>query len=124
MKTAKQINDSQTGQIEPMVITKMDKDGKIEKVRPYTHPLTCQKCHRIINTQLCAVCEDEPQWLDMPNEEGWYWVLEKINDKWDLDTSKLFMADGELHDNEGYPVRLWTKVKWLKITEPTLPQEK
>jgi len=98
MKTAKQINDAQIGQVEPMVISKMKADEIMVKLRKTS------------------------QWVDKPDSIGWWWCAEKINGKWDIDTDKLFMVDGELHDNEGYPVNLRDKCKWLKITEPKLPE--
>jgi len=50
MKTAKQINDQQTGEIIPMAISGTGFKQKF-------HPLTCSKCHEVINTALCAKCQ-------------------------------------------------------------------
>lgn len=136
MKTAKQINDSQTGNIEPMVISKMKADEIVEKLKkPYTHPLTCKKCHRVINTQLCAVCENELQWLEKPNNGGWWWFVGKYHDsegtKWctkpviffnriDRDDPKYNWLDSI--DGGKFLIQCF-EGKWLKITEPTLPQK-
>ena len=109
---------------EKMIISKMGSDGIVKKVRPVTHPLTCVKCHRIINTQLCAKCEDTAEWLDKPNEVGWWWyycrgsLLPIKTTLWAKEylcwDSSGILLKNFLHTHKG---------KWLKIAEPTLPQE-
>ena len=66
MKTAKQINDEQTGQIVPMVIETPQKHLEIR-----VHPDTCRKCSEPINKKLCHSCFYESfiddavrDWLD------------------------------------------------------------
>lgn len=104
MKTAKQINDAQTGRI------KLEKFA--ESILRSAH---CDRCGQDIDAGLCIRCQGK--WLLRPDSEGWWWRATHCKNGWGIEKC-IYIFNLNLYK------RTVPAIRWQKAIVPELPQEK